>query len=99
MLGPLEDETPVSQDFGGCDLLQLVDMRRGMRAQSTPIIEHQGLSAPGRIPVVFGVEVEDMRTDLAAGIRMRGNRGAVGCVVPMHRQDETLMRLQTKHLP
>src|SRR5690606_32220866 len=59
-------------------------------AEAAPVVEDEGLAAPGRIPVRFGVEVEDVRAQLACRVAVGRDRAPARGVVPVEAKLEGL---------
>src|SRR5260221_9669653 len=52
------------------------------------VVQDERLSTPGRVPVAGGVEIEDVRSELALGIAVRGDGAAHRNVVPVEAQPQ-----------
>ena len=78
-----EEKTAIHQHLGGAGFAQVRIVRSRMTWPFAPVVQHQGLPAPGLIPVVWGIEIEDMRTELAPGVSVRRNGPAGRGVMPV----------------
>lgn len=61
VFGAREDETPVAKDLCRRRDIEVFEARRPVVPEEILVIQHERLPAPGRIPVLLGVQVEEVR--------------------------------------
>src|SRR6185295_7353564 len=62
---------------------EILELRRRIGEEAAVVVEDEGLAAPVGLPVLIGVEVEDMRSELAAGIAVGRDRTTVRRIMPV----------------
>src|SRR5579883_535861 len=88
----LKKKTAITQNFRRGDFPQISELRMLLSEESSCVREYGSLSTPVRIPISFSVEVEDVRSDLAARIDVRRKGKAARAEVPVHRQFNSFTR-------
>src|SRR5215470_5471315 len=64
MLAAHEEQAAVSQRRRRDLAVEILDLRRRAGRVAAAVVEDQRVAAPGRVPILFGVEVEDVRREL-----------------------------------
>src|SRR5262245_2619906 len=81
-----EDEAAVAERARGERTEEIREAGRGAAGDAPAVVEDQRLAAPARVPVLFGVEVEDVRAELLGAVAVRRDRAAARRVVPVEAQ-------------
>jgi hypothetical protein len=83
----LEEQAAVSPRVDRGADAEVVEGRARMGLPSPLVIQDQHFASPTRIPVLLGIEVEDVRGQLAPGVAVRRNGTTLPGKVPLHGQD------------
>ena len=65
MTGALKNQAMVSHTVGNNFVIEVIKRGGGFELEFAAIIQYQRVSAPGGIPVIFGVEIKQLGTMLA----------------------------------
>lgn len=76
---------PWNQRGGDC---QIIESRGRMGFETFLVVQNQDLASPIHVPIRFGVEIKNMRSQLASGIAVGRDGTTLPGVVPLQGQDE-----------
>ena len=68
-----------------------------MRLEASSVVHDQDAASPARIPIRFRIEVEDVGTQLAAGVAVRRDPATLPRVIPLQGEDEVRASAKTEH--
>lgn len=77
-IGVLEQNASVADHLGWNDPLEVIDVRGGPMAESTTVIEDERLPDPALVPVVIGVQIEDVRAQLHSASKRADSEQPIG---------------------
>jgi len=66
-----KQQAVIAECFRNRDVFEFLKARRRAKLEAPTIVKNQRLSTPGRIPILLGVEIKNMRTKLTFGVAMR----------------------------
>ncbi len=78
-----EQQAAVVDGLRGILGVEILEGGGVLRLDAAAVVEHYRFAAPVRVPVIFRVQVENLRADLALGVAVGCDHAAIGGVVPV----------------